>query len=74
MERDTWQLRLLWLSSNYTEPSRIWYEIINRLEINKAFTRAAIIDRVKQMQRRKPIHFNKDTQKYEVAIDGLSQR
>ena len=74
MGKDTWQLRLLWLSSNYTEPSRIWYEIINHLEINKAFTRAAIIDKVNQMRRGKPIHFNKRTQKYEVVIDGLSQR
>jgi hypothetical protein len=74
MGRDTWQLRLLWLSSNYTEPSRIWYEIINDLEINKAFTKAAIIDKVNQMRKRKPIHFNKLTQKYEIIIDGLSQR
>jgi hypothetical protein len=56
MERDTWQLRLLWLSSNYTEPTRIWYEIINHLEINKAFTRAAIIDKVNQIRRGKPMY------------------
>jgi hypothetical protein len=74
MERDSWQLRLLWLSSNYTEPTRIWYEIINHLEINKAFTRAAIIDKVNQIRRGKPVRFNKRKQKYEIAIDGLSQR
>ena len=74
MERDTWQLRLLWLSINHTEPSRIWYEVINHLEINKAFTRAAIIDKVNQMRREKPIYFNKGKQKYEIAINGLSQR
>jgi hypothetical protein len=74
MERDTWQLRLLWLSSNYTEPSRIWYEIINHLEINKALTRAAIIDKVNQVRRGKPIHFNKHAQRYEIVIDDLSQK
>jgi len=69
MGRDTWQLKVLWLSINHTEPSRIWYEIINHLEINKAFTRAAIIDKVNQMRRGKPIHFNKRRQKYEIATD-----
>ena len=71
MGRDSWQLKVLWLSRNYTKPSRIWYEIINHLEINKAFTRAAIIDKVNQMRRGKPIHFNKRRQKYEIAIEDL---
>jgi len=71
MGRDTWQLKVLWLSNNYTKPSRIWYEIINHLEINKAFTMVAIIDKVNQMRRGKPIHFNKRRQRYEIAIEDL---
>jgi hypothetical protein len=74
MKRDTWQLKVLWQESNYTEPTRIWYEIINHLEINKAFTRAAIIDKVNQMRRKKPIHFNKHAQRHEIVIDDLSQK
>ena len=74
MGRNTWQLKVLWLSSNYTKPSRIWYEIINHLEINKAFSRAAIIDKVSQMRRGKPIQFNKRRQKYEIATDDRNQR
>jgi len=74
MGRDTWQLKVLWLSGNHPEPSRIWYEIINHLEINKAFSRAAIIDKVSQMRRGKPIQFNKRRHKYEIATADQNQR
>jgi len=74
MGRDAWQLKVLWLSSNYTKPSRIWYEVINHSEINKAFTMAAIIDKVNQMRRGKPIQFNKRRQKYEIATNDRNQR
>jgi hypothetical protein len=74
MKRDTWQLKVLWLSSNYPKPSRIWYEIINHLEINKAFNMVAIIERVSQMRRGKPIRFNKRRHKYEIATDDRNQR
>ena len=74
MGRDTWQLKVLWLSSNYTKPSRIWYEIINHSEINKAFNMIAIIERVSQTRWGKPIRFNKRRQKYEIATEDMVKR
>jgi len=70
-KRDTWQLRVLWLASNYPGNPRIWYEVINRLEINQAFTRVAIIDQISQRRRRKPVHFDQAKQRYEVASKGV---
>jgi len=71
MGRDSWQLKMLWISSSCAEPSRIWHELINHSEINQAFTRAAIIEKIKQTRRCKSIHFNRLRQRYEIVTEDL---
>jgi len=67
----SWQLKTLWLSTSGAGPSRIWYEVINRSEINKAFNMEAMIERASQVRWGRPVRFNKRRQRFEINTKDL---